>query len=278
LASPIRSDKTPSGPLPALTPDQIAWSQLAHPKGPPSATPKTNETAGQTPVVPAHASAQSSATPAAPLANGTLSSGQSSLRSELPQSLINTGEFPVLKVKGKDESFDQPGPSRKEQDGALESASLKKRGKDDTIDLPAVKLDETAELPVFTEELVRMHNSNPEQQKKASWMQAVDLPKLNAAYQGADLRVVCRVYFQTAERVLKEATEAIIQRDARMLRARAHELKSSSESFSATEMTQLSRELVNVADKSNWTEGKILVEALRLALDNVKNFNFHSNE
>jgi signal transduction histidine kinase/CheY-like chemotaxis protein len=252
-AGSFRSDKTPSGPLAALTPDQIAWSQMATPEVSPPGQ-------GQSPS----------------LKNAL--SKRESLEHETPQSLINTGELPVLKVKGKDDRCDPPLLGGNEQASLSDSALSKKREKDDTSDLPAIKVDETGELPQFTEELIRMHNTDPAQQKKAAWLQTVDLKKLHETYQGADLRVVSRVYFQTAERVLKEATEAIIQRDSRMLRARAHELKSNSESFAATEMSQLSRELVSVADRNNWTEGKILIEALRLALDNVKNIDFQSQK
>jgi hypothetical protein len=37
-------------------------------------------------------------------------------------------------------------------------------------------------------------------------------------------------------------------------------------------MTQLGTELSHSAERKSWTEAKILAEALRLALDNLKSF------
>jgi two-component system sensor histidine kinase/response regulator len=100
----------------------------------------------------------------------------------------------------------------------------------------------------------------------------VNLQKLQDASGGADLRVMSRVYFSTADKALKEASEALIYKDFRGLRALARELEVQSTSFSASEMLQLSKELANCANKQNVTEGKIVVEALKLALQTVKTF------
>jgi two-component system, sensor histidine kinase and response regulator len=87
----------------------------------------------------------------------------------------------------------------------------------------------------------------------------------------ADLRIVSRVYFSSAERILKDATDAIIQKDFRALRALSRDLEIQSKSFSANEMHQLCIELANSADTQNVTESKVIVEALKLALESVKN-------
>ncbi|HEY9760541.1 MAG TPA: ATP-binding protein [Oculatellaceae cyanobacterium] len=100
----------------------------------------------------------------------------------------------------------------------------------------------------------------------------VNLQRLQDASGGADLRVISRVYFSTADKALKEASEALIYKDFRGLRALARELEVQSTSFSACEMLQLSKELANCANKQNVTEGKIVVEALKLALQTVKTF------
>lgn len=100
----------------------------------------------------------------------------------------------------------------------------------------------------------------------------VNLQRLQDASGGADLRVISRVYFSTADKALKEASEALIYKDFRGLRALARELEVQSTSFSASEMLQLSKELANCANKQNVTEGKIIVEALKLALQTVKTF------
>jgi polar amino acid transport system substrate-binding protein len=88
---------------------------------------------------------------------------------------------------------------------------------------------------------------------------------------GGDLRILSRVYFSTADRILKDATDAIIQKDFRALRAVAKDLEIQSKSFSAEEMQQLCKELSNSANTQNVTEGKVIVEALKQALEAVKN-------
>ena len=85
-----------------------------------------------------------------------------------------------------------------------------------------------------------------------------------------DLRILSRVYFSTAERILKDANDAIIQKDFRSLRALSRDLEIQSKSFSADEMQQLCIELASSADTQNVTESKIIMEALRLALESVK--------
>jgi hypothetical protein len=100
----------------------------------------------------------------------------------------------------------------------------------------------------------------------------VNIQQLVDGSGGADLRIISRVYFSTADRVLKEATDALIQKDFRGLRALARELELQSTNFAAGEMLQLSKELTNSAINQNVTEGKIIVEALKLALQTVKVF------
>jgi hypothetical protein len=86
----------------------------------------------------------------------------------------------------------------------------------------------------------------------------------------ADLQIASRVYFSSAERILKDATDAIIQKDFRALRALSRDLEIQSKNFSAAEMHQLSIELANSANTQNVTESKVIVEALKLALQSVK--------
>ena len=127
-------------------------------------------------------------------------------------------------------------------------------------DLLRAQLD-TAEMPVAQPDCVEMRTTHP-----------VDLRRLSEDYSGADPRVISRVYFSTCDRILKDAADAIISKDARALRALAFEIQSNSNSFHAIEMTQLSGELADSVDRKKWTESKILTEALRLALDNLKSF------
>jgi CheY-like chemotaxis protein len=94
---------------------------------------------------------------------------------------------------------------------------------------------------------------------------------LSDAAKGADLRIVSRVYFMTADRILKDSTDAIIQKDFRALRALARDLEIQSTSFEAAEMQQLCKELTTSATSQNVTESKVIVEALKLALESVKN-------
>jgi hypothetical protein len=89
---------------------------------------------------------------------------------------------------------------------------------------------------------------------------------------GADLLVLSRVYFSTAERALKEANQALINKDFRALRAVARELENQSISYSAPEMFKLSQELGMAATAQDGTSGKIFVEALKQALATVKSF------
>jgi hypothetical protein len=55
------------------------------------------------------------------------------------------------------------------------------------------------------------------------------------------------------------------------LRALARDLEIQSKSFSAEEMQQLCKELSNSTNTQNVTEGKVIVEALKQALEAVKN-------
>lgn len=179
------------------------------------------------------------------------------------QSQVTTGDLPEIKPDGKGDTANV----------------AKQQGKRDTAELPKQFGNrQTSELPVMTADMVEIHNTDLDYEDRASFIEPVDLHKLNISSKGADLRVVARVYYQTAERVLKEATEAVIEKDPRRLKVTAQELKTNSESFAAKEMAQLSTELVDVAEKSNWTEGKILIEALRLALDSVKSFVYQSQK
>jgi CheY-like chemotaxis protein len=92
-----------------------------------------------------------------------------------------------------------------------------------------------------------------------------------ASGSNADLRIVSRVYFSSAERTLKDASDAIIQKDFRSLRALSRDLEIQSKGFSANEMHKLCLELARSADSQNVTESKVIVEALKLALESLKN-------
>jgi hypothetical protein len=132
-------------------------------------------------------------------------------------------------------------------------------------------------LPALIADLIEIRSTDPHQSDKPLFLQPVDMNKLTKSYHGSDLRVVSNVYFKAAERLLKEATDAVIERNPRRLRVLANDLRTTSEAFAAKEMSQLSSELANVAENSNWTEGKIMIEALRLALDSVRSFVYQAN-
>jgi len=100
----------------------------------------------------------------------------------------------------------------------------------------------------------------------------IDLEKLQEMTKGADLLVLSRVYFSTADRAIKEANQALINKDFRALKAVARELGHQSISFSAPEMLKLSKELESAATAQDGTSGKVFVEALKIALDTVKSF------
>jgi len=127
-------------------------------------------------------------------------------------------------------------------------------------DLIRAQMD-TTEMPVVQPDCVEMRTTYP-----------VDLRRLSEDFKGADPRVISRVYFSTCDRILKDAADAIISKDARALRALAFEMQNNANSFHAIEMIQLGGELIDSVDRKNWTEAKILTEALRLALDNLKSF------
>jgi signal transduction histidine kinase/CheY-like chemotaxis protein len=120
---------------------------------------------------------------------------------------------------------------------------------------------DTSEMPAVQPDCVDMRTTYP-----------VDLRRLSEDYSGADPRVISRVYFSTCDRILKDVADAIISKDARALRALAFEMQSNANSFHALEMSQLGAELIESVDRKNWTEAKILAEALRLALENLKSF------
>ncbi len=106
----------------------------------------------------------------------------------------------------------------------------------------------------------------------------INLEKLQEMTKGADLLVLSRVYFSTADRALKEANQALINKDFRALKAVARELETQAISYSTPEMLKLSKELQMAATAQDGTSGKIFVEALKQALATVKSFVYsHQN-
>ena len=138
--------------------------------------------------------------------------------------------------------------------------------------LPESYAPEVSQPPANKESTSTNEDERTAVAKMAAPSTPVNLQKLVDASGGADLRIISRVYFSTADRALKEASDALIQKDFRGLRALARELEVQATSFSADEMLQLSKELANSAATQNVTEGKIIVEALKLALETVKIF------
>lgn len=100
----------------------------------------------------------------------------------------------------------------------------------------------------------------------------VNLQKLRETMDESELQHVIDVFINSTERLIKRLNDSIQTHDMIAIKSAAHEIRGASTAVGANEMSELSRQAEVVALEKNWTQSKILWEAINQAFGRVKEY------
>ena len=125
------------------------------------------------------------------------------------------------------------------------------------------------EFVIRNHELARKYSLSPA--PGAADTDPIDLPELREFY-GDDLEDVLETYISSTENYIESINRAIVERDDQSLARLSHELKGSSASVGAKQLSKLALYLERAAGLRDWKEAKDTSEALINAFSSARVF------